>query len=288
MKRDTKINYQERINKVLHYINCHLEEDLDLSKLSELSNFSMFHFHRIIRAYLNESLGSYIVRLRLEKGAGLLVQNDLPVNEIAYKIGYETPAAFTKAFKIRFGVSPSEYRSRDNNNTQNINYLHNQLISYVMELKPKIKEIKPIKVIYIQSFGKYGGLKTKESWEKLFSFMKYNKLWSFSMQCIGLSHDDPSITDPERCRYDACISIKKDIKPAGEIGTKTIEGGKYAIFTYKGPYDNLGIVYNNIYREWLPKSNFELREQPPFDVYLKNPDKTKPENLKTEIYVPIK
>ncbi|MEZ5147844.1 MAG: AraC family transcriptional regulator [Bacteroidales bacterium] len=65
-REETAKHYRERINTVLHYIQTHLDEELDLNKLAELSAISPFHFHRIMRAYLNESLMSYIIRVRLE------------------------------------------------------------------------------------------------------------------------------------------------------------------------------------------------------------------------------
>ena len=113
--KETITDYHERINKVLIYIDNHLGEKLDLEALASVSNFSAFHFHRIMRAYLHESIGSYIIRLRLETAASLLQFTDLPINEIAFKIGYETPSSFTKAFRKKFNISPSEFRNRNGN-----------------------------------------------------------------------------------------------------------------------------------------------------------------------------
>lgn len=157
-----------------------------------------------------------------------------------------------------------------------------------LTIKPKIKEIKPKKVVYVRSIGAYGGEEMGKAWAKLFEFIKQKKLFGFGMESIGISNDNPEITEFEKCRYDACVSIKKKVVPEGEIGVQEIPGGKYAIFRYQGPYSNLGHVYNYIYRNWLPASNYKLRDAPSFDKYLNNPEKTKPEKLKTHIYLPIK
>ncbi len=101
-KTITVKDYQERINRVLIYINNHIEDKLDLECLANISNFSPFHFHRIMRAHLNEPIGSYISRIRLETAARLLKFSNQNINEIAYKIGYDTPSSLTKAFKKRF------------------------------------------------------------------------------------------------------------------------------------------------------------------------------------------
>ena len=286
-KQETYNDYRERINKVLLYINNHLDENLDLKLLASISNFSIFHFHRILRAHLNESVASYISRIRLETAARLLEFSSETVADIAFKTGYESSAAFNKAFRLRFDLSPTEFRTQSSKSHEIIYFTNSLNETKMLELKPKIKEIKPMKVIYIQLIEKYGGEKMQESWPRLFDFVKKHKLFSFGMSVIGISYDDPAITENEKCRYDACVTVKKDVVPEGEIGFKTVDGGKYAIFKYKGPYEELGNVYNEIYRNWLPKSGYELRDVPGFEKYLNSPGKTKAENLRTHIYVPV-
>lgn len=286
-RQATSEDYQQRINRVLEFINANLGEALSIEQLAEVSNFSPYHFHRIMRAYLNEPLWAYIQRIRLELGARLLQYSDQAIQDIAWKCGFDTPSSFTNAFKTRFGINPTEFRNSAVNQHivfQNFTHTVNKKI---MELKPKIKEVKPRNVIYIQCIEAYGGPKTAEAWRKIWAFVKEEKLFSFGMEAIGLSHDDPNITEADKCRYEACLTIKKEIKPIGEIGVKTIEGGKYAIFKHIGPYQQLGDAYNQIYREWLPGCNYKLREAPCFEKYLNSPNRHKPENLKTNIYIPI-
>lgn len=283
-KESTIRDYHKRINKVLVYVNEHMDEKMELEKLACISSFSTFHFHRIMRAYLNESLGSFLLRLRLDKAAGLLEYTSLSPSEVAWKVGYEVPSSFNKAFKKRFGLSPGEYR-----NGQRLKFQTSELIiqnTNNMDIKPKIKELKPCKVIYVTARGAYNE-SAKEAWDKICSFAGKNKLFGFSTEMIGISHDDPNITESDKLRYDACIRIKKEIDPAGEVGVKEIAGGRYAIFKHKGPYEKLSDTYNAIYRVWLPGSGESLRDAPCFEKYLNNPDKTKPEQLLTEIHLPI-
>ncbi|MFZ4411720.1 MAG: AraC family transcriptional regulator [Bacteroidales bacterium] len=157
-----------------------------------------------------------------------------------------------------------------------------------MELKPQIKEISSRKVIYIQVVEAYGGEKTAKAWEKLWAFVKEKKLYSFGMESIGLSHDDPSQTNDGECRYDACVTIKKEVVADDEIGVKEVAGGKYAVFKHTGPYSQLGEAYRQIFNLWLPTSGYEVRDVPCFDKYMNNPEKTKAEKLQTFIYIPLK
>ena len=86
VKIDTKKLYYERINKVISYIDNHLDENLDIENLALIGNYSPYHFHRIMRAHLGESLGAYIIRIRLETAVSLLRVSDMPYED--YCMGY--------------------------------------------------------------------------------------------------------------------------------------------------------------------------------------------------------
>jgi len=92
-------NYQIRIDKVLTYIDNNLDKKIELNKVADLAHLSKFHFHRIIKAYLDESLGNYINRIKLETAVKLLRYSNQSISDIAVNIGYENPSAFNKAFK---------------------------------------------------------------------------------------------------------------------------------------------------------------------------------------------
>lgn len=104
-------HYNEHINMVLHYIQTHLGEKADLAELASISAISPYHFHRIMRAHLGESLMSYIIRIRMDTSASLLLYTDMKITDIAWQMGYDVPSSFNKAFKKRFGRTPSEFRN---------------------------------------------------------------------------------------------------------------------------------------------------------------------------------
>jgi AraC family transcriptional regulator len=73
--------------------------------------FSPFHFHRVFRAITGETLFGFIHRLRIEKAAGALLNHpDQSVLEIALDHGFASAATFARAFKLRFGMSATEWR----------------------------------------------------------------------------------------------------------------------------------------------------------------------------------
>lgn len=288
MAAQAQINqYNRSINQVLFYIDTHLEENFDLQKLAEMANFSPFHFHRIIRSYLREPLWSYVIRQRLDTAARLLRYGDEPVSELIYKVGYDSPSSFSRAFKKKFGISPQEYREANQaemNETMRLYTLNQEILP---DMKSKFVHLESFKVVYIECNQGYKPEIIAPAWNKLLVFMKEKKLFGWNTRCIGISLDDPQITDPDRCRYQACFSVKKEIKPESEVGCKIIEGGRYVIFRHKGPYENFSQTYDYIYGPWLVESGCQLRDTPGFELYLNDPGKTKPENLKTDIYIPV-
>ena len=154
MKNITYNDYIQRINKVVAYINNHLDETLDLKTLANEAALSDFHFHRIFKALKGEAIGGYITRLRLEATARLLRYTALTIEEIAFNIGYETPASLSKAFKKQYGISPTEYRT--NKDTY---IMKKEIINLDLALKaPKIVTLEPKNLIYVAFKGGHKSL----------------------------------------------------------------------------------------------------------------------------------
>ena len=100
----------KRIETVVRYIREHINEPLNREVLAEIAGFSVPHFHRVFTAHVGESAISYVRRLRLERAARKLRMGAVDITEVAIAAGYDTHAAFSKAFKQQFGLSPSEFR----------------------------------------------------------------------------------------------------------------------------------------------------------------------------------
>ena len=104
-------DHSDCIENVKLYIREHIHEPLPREVLAEVAGFSIPHFHRVFTAQTGESAASYIRRMRLERAARKLRMGAVDITEVALAAGYESHAAFGKAFKQQFGFSPSEFRS---------------------------------------------------------------------------------------------------------------------------------------------------------------------------------
>ena len=282
MRTITYNDYTQRINKVVAYINDHLDESLDLKTLAEVAALSEFHFHRVFKALKGESIGAHISRLRIEAAARLLRYSALSIEDIAFNIGYETPAALSKAFKNQYGITPTKYRTN-----KDIYIMKKEIINPDLALKaPKIIELEPKNLIYVALTGKYGTLDYGKAYEQLWAVVKSQKLFTKGIESICVSYDDPKITEASLQRSEVSLAIHKPAHPEGEVSCKTLAGGKYAVFFYQGSYSHLSAVYDAAMR-WVIDSEYEVREEPTFEKYLNDSRRTPEEKLKTEVYIPI-
>ncbi|MDR1120142.1 MAG: AraC family transcriptional regulator, partial [Dysgonamonadaceae bacterium] len=121
-----------------------------------------------------EPVGTYIIRIRVETAAHLLRYSEMPVSEIAYRTGYDTPSSLSKVFRMLYQISPSEYR-----NNKNFTIMRPVQLNENLNLKaPKILTLEPKQVIYLKLTGNYQTLDFCGAWSRLWQFVKENKLFS--------------------------------------------------------------------------------------------------------------
>lgn len=283
MKTTNKTHYEEQLNKVIEYIHNNLDTNISVKILAEISNFSPFHFHRITKALLGEPIGAYISRTRIETAAKMIRYSNLDIEQIAYSVGFETPSSLSKKFKSHFGVTPTAYRKN-----KSYTLKPKQIMEITLNIKkPKFEDIPQQECIYYRMHGSYQTLDYQGAWEKLWGQVKAQKLFTKGIEMIGIPHDDPKVTEETKIRYDACLIIHKEAQPSGEIGTKTLNGGKFAVFLYQGSYKHFEQVYDYMFNDWLLNSNYELRDEPVRERYISDPNRVAEDKLKTAFYIPI-
>lgn len=108
--RHSSQDYCARITAVKQYIREHIDAPLNRDVLAAVAGFSVSHFHRIFTTQTGEKIADYVRRVRLERAGQKLRMGAVDITEVALAAGYETHAAFGKAFKQQFGLSPSEFR----------------------------------------------------------------------------------------------------------------------------------------------------------------------------------
>jgi AraC family transcriptional regulator len=296
MKPSTLQLYKERILSVLIFIQKNLDEELPLEEYARVAHFSPYHFHRVFRGMVGESLQEHIRRLRLERAAARLKHGDRSVLEIALEAGYETHEAFTRAFKALSGVSPSQFRRERATplcvpTANTIHYQNGQPLTSLelfvgdTTMEVKIERLEPLYVAFVRHVGPYH--QVGQAWEKICMELGREGRLGAGARFVGVCYDDPEVTAPEKIRYDACVTVDSDFQPRNDVGVQTLGGGEYAVTTHLGPYDNLNQTYVQLFGQWLPTSGRESRSEPSLEFYLNAPESTDPEDLVTDIYAPL-
>jgi AraC family transcriptional regulator len=149
----------------------------------------------------------------------------------------------------------------------------------------EVKELPTMRLVFLRHVGPYN--QVGATWGRLMAWAGMRGLLGPNMKLIGIVHDDPDVTPPDKVRYDAAVTVSRPVQPEGEFGVMELAGGAYAVALHKGPYEKLGTTYQCVYGGWLPKSGYHLRDVPKFEQYINSPRDTKPEDLLTLIHVPL-
>lgn len=290
---NTRQDYEDRLLVVLRHIQGHLDGPGSLSELAELAHFSPFHFHRIFRAMVGENVGEYIRRLRLERAAQALTTGGDPVLTIALQAGYDFHEAFTRAFGLAYGRSPSAFR-REPRETDlpSATNLHYQSSAAAVVFVPltilsggamdvRIETIEPIRVAYLGATGPYGST-FPPLWNRLNDYAARKGLDRAETVRLSVPRDDPRCTDPDELRGEACISVPGDFVPDEGVQVQTIPGGKYAVARFAGPREGLYQAWCDLCAQWIPANGHQPRAAPCFEL-----NRNESAAPLTEIYEPI-
>ena len=125
------------------------------------------------------------------------------------------------------------------------------------------------------------------TWGRLCEWAGPKGLLTPTVKAIGLCHDDPEVTPQDKIRYDACLTLAGEVVPEGDIGVQEIPGGRYVVALHRGPFSGLKDFYARLCGEWISSRGLEIKSGPSLEVCLKDPDETPPEEIETEVYIPL-
>lgn len=315
-----RLEYKSRINKAQDYIDNNISEELTIPKLAEVANFSQYHFQRIFSAMTGETLYRYILRIRLEKAAYLLVANPKKtVTEIAYECGFTSSSVFARAFKQYYGITAKEWAkdpqsqksiicktesnickdyfsdisyndNAANNGNAEINIRRENFMSE-KNFTVEVKTIEEIPVVYVRHTGPYKGdyALFQRLHEKLFKWAGARGLINFpETKALTIYHDNPDLTDEEKLRISVCLSATADTNVDGDIGKMTVAGGKYAVGYFEIKDTQYPEAWAFMYGKWLPESGYQPNDGFAFELYLNDPSQHAENIHIVEIYIPVK
>lgn len=300
-------DYIYRINKALDFIDQNISEKLSVEKLSEIANFSKFHFNRVFAAFMGETPYQFILRLRLEKAANYLKNSYYhSVSEVAYNSGFTDLAIFSRNFKRHFGISPSKFKQAEFSNFSQIqsnkskDLLDSEIYFCSIDAKFKwktkmkfnkqieVKDIENQTVAYVRNIGPWNGDKGNYTKHRdiLFAWAaKENILNKEETKYLILYHDNPHFSESDKLRMSMCLTIEEPMKVEGEIGKMKIESGKYVVARFELTSNDYATAWQWLFNDWIKSNNFEIDQKPYFELYVQPPVDGK---FLVDFYVPIK
>ena len=283
--------YQERLVKVINYIEANLDLDLDTGKLCQFAYLSKYHFHRQCSIFFGMPVMSIVKLLRLKRAAYQLAYRDEKVVDIALANGYESHEAFSRAFKKIFNKSPSDFRRSPDWTLWSTQYepilkLRTKVMSHNVNFDVKIVEFSETLIATMEHRASPNLI--GNTINKFIEWRKSNRLPPSKSKTFNLVYDDPNITAPENYRFDLCCSIDEEIeKNSHGVVNKVIPTGKCAVVRHIGSDDTIGLAVQYLYSEWLNNSDFEIRDFPIFFERVSFFPEVSENEMITDVYLPI-
>lgn len=257
--------YINRISKVIDYIENNIDGKLRLNDLAEVAMFSKYHFHRIFKSVTGDNLNDFIKRLKMIKAHRLLqIDKSITVKDLAYSLGYNSVANFSRDFREYYGITPTEIKSLKDHSPGAEIKTDTKKINVTFEGTEKIPG----------SFVIYQKITTGYSTELIPKL--FDDLYKLALekgfpirQFIGIGYDDPEFSPADKCKYDACIVVDKELLPRDiPYNTKMIKGGLFAVFHFEGYKDSISLAWDYIFKEWLLNSDYMPDDRPHLEIYL--------------------
>jgi AraC family transcriptional regulator len=317
-RRALRAEYMGRINRVIDHIDANLGGDLPLSTLASVAAFSPFHFHRIFKAVVGETVTGFIRRRRVERAAYLLLANpSRPITQVALECGFSSPAAFARVFRESFGTSATEWlraakRSRNGQVDSKQRQAESKsreatsaavrildpvtgswiwrLAMDMSEMKVEVKHVPEMHVAYLRHIGPYAGdgALFDRLFKRLFTWAGPRGLVGPQTIPVSVYDDDPDITDETKLRVDIAITVPAGTNTDGEVGTRTLPAGTYAVAHVEILQHQFTEAWDLLMGRWLPESGYQAGDGPCFELYLNEPDQHPEGRHIVDLYQPVK
>lgn len=275
----------ERLNKAINYIEEHLTDEIDYDRLGQIACCSAYHFQRMFTYMAGITLSEYIRRRKMSLAAVDLQGGNEKIIDIAEKYGYSSPTAFNRAFQNIHGVAPSTVKNKSVSVKSFPPIVFKITIKGVGEMNYRIETKSAFRII---------GVSQPLHKEIENNFAIVPKMWqdavvNGTIQKLASLIDTPLkgllgvsvCNDEEQWKYFIAVSSTKKVDKFEEY---IIPETTWAIFSGSGTNQTIQDLEQRIITEWLPTSGYEYANAPDIEVYL-NPD---PQNAKYEVWIPVK
>ena len=278
------MEWVERLNQSMNYIEEHLTGEIDYEQLGRIACCSAYHYQRMFTYMAGITLAEYIRRRKMSLAAVDLQGGNERIIDIAEKYGYCSPTAFNRAFQSFHGIAPSSVKDEGVSVKFFSPIVFRIAVKGATEMNYRIETKEAFRII---------GVSAPLDKEIENNFMVVPKMWqeasiNGTIQKLAGMMDTPPIgllgvsacNDKEQWKYFIAVS---STKTSSEFEEYTIPASTWAIFSGTGTNQSIQELEQRIITEWLPTSGYEYANAPDIEVYL-NPD---PQNAQYEVWIPV-
>ena len=274
-------DYEKRLVRVWDHIHDNPAGDLSLDALADVAALSRFHFHRVFHAMTGQTVASAVRRLRLYRASVALVTTAAPLVQVARAVGYDNLTSFSRAFTDAYGLTPTAFRTRRELRTPHPTFCTQEPPMYPIE----IRQDPARRLAAMPHKGPYTDI--SRAYDKLGAILGTRGLWPQAGAMVAVYYDDPAATPPADLTSHAGVAFGPDVALDAPLEVVHLPAGPHAVLRYQGPYSGLSAAYSHLFG-WLPTSGYDPADSPVFEIYLNTPMDTAPEDLLTEICVPLR
>lgn len=283
----------DALTRTLTHIQANLDRDLSLRSLAAVAGCSPPYFARRFSRMIEETPKQYTSRLRLERAALRLVLLEDNILNIAMDCGFSNHATFSRAFRRRFGVAPLDFRTSGKlpkptaatEDSQNLP--HRVAAAAPLSLSNTVvRTLQPMSLAYIRHTGPYQHVPVG-IWDALADWAHRHGIPGPHV-LLGIAHDAPGITPPEKLRFDAAIRVPTEFRTSRRVGHQRFAGGLFALSTTVGPLASLPAAYEQIFKRLRRDCSLDCLGLPCVEFYRVNRVVTDLAIVSTEIAIPLR
>lgn len=301
----TQESYLERTNAAIDYIIQNLAGDLRLEKVAEIACFSPFHFHRVFRALMGETLNQFVKRQRLERALYLMSHaRTYSLTDISLECGFGSSSEFSRSFKNRYGSSPSafdvdQFRASNRKDFEAVAGDFNSgksLLKLPAGENPDgfvvtLRQLPARTVAYMRVFNPYQANSNGvlEATHRLMDWAEQRGLADGAW--LGYMWEDPEIVAPEDCRYDVAVVLNKEqrsFRSEKGVGIFEFPPMLVADLPIAGDIQLEMRAIDWLFGTWLPRSGYVPDDQPAFEAWHGKPFAHGYEHFELSCQLPIK
>ncbi|HZJ65209.1 MAG TPA: AraC family transcriptional regulator [Kofleriaceae bacterium] len=271
------LDYVHRVNRAIDHVTRNLAEPLALEDVAQVACFSPYHFHRIFRSLVGETLHAFVKRLRLERALYLIShEKGASLTDVALRCGFASSSDFSRSFRTQYGVPPSLFdveQFRRTRRDQMADALapddRHRLAGLPAGDNPdgfevRLRELPARRVAYERVQKPYSG-GVPEAAARMLAWAKQRGL--AGGQWLGYQWDDPEIVALELCRYDIGLEVPASAPVDGGVNVTTFPAMTVAEIAIAGTVELEMRAIDWLYRTWLPRSRHVPDHQPGFEAF---------------------